>query len=186
MASSQKKNAVARAVPAPIASAPDEALAPPRAAFVMRASEDAETGPRVADDTVAEPVEEIQQSLRSALEKGVVESHAVFIKTKIAADETASAFEVSFAAARDGALAINAKAFEALRVNVDASFDFLNAAFAAKSLSDLVTLQTEFARNQVETIANQTRDFSALAQKAMADAAEPLKEQAARSFKVAV
>jgi phasin len=134
----------------------------------------------------AAPAEEIQQSLRSALEKGVVESRAVFIKAKIAADETASAIEASFAAAKDGALAINAKTFEALRANTDASFDFLTAVFAVKSLPDLVTLQTEFARKQVETITAQTKDFGALAQKAVADAVEPLKEQAARSFKVAV
>ena len=134
----------------------------------------------------AAPAAEIQQSLRSALEKGVVESRAVFIKAKIATDETASAFEVSFAAAKDGALAINAKAFDALRANADASFDFLKAVFAVKSLPDLVTLQTEFARKQAETIASQTKEFGALAQKAVADAVEPLKEQAARSFKVAV
>lgn len=134
----------------------------------------------------AAPAAEIQQSLRSALEKGVVESRAAFTKAKIAADETASAFEVSFAAAKDGALAINAKAFDALRANADASFDFLKAVFAVKSLPDLVTLQTEFARKQVETITAQTKDFGALAQKAVADAVEPLKEQAARSFKVAV
>jgi phasin len=134
----------------------------------------------------AAPAAEIQQSVRSALEKGVVESRAVFTKAKIAADETASAFEVSFAAAKDGALAINAKAFDALRANADASFDFLKAVFAVKSLPDLVTLQTEFTRKQVETIASQTKDFGALAQKAVADAVEPLKEQAAKSFKVAV
>jgi phasin len=134
----------------------------------------------------AAPAVEIQQSVRSALEKGVVESRAAFAKAKTAADETASAFEVSFAAAKDGALAINTKAFEALRVNADASFDFLKAVFAVKSLPDLITLQTEFARKQVETITGQSKDFGALAQKAMADAVEPIKEQVARSFKLAV
>ena len=134
----------------------------------------------------AAPAAEIQQSFRSALEKGVVESRAAFAKAKTAADETASAFEVSFAAAKDGALAINTKAFEALRVNADANFDFLKAVFAVKSLPDLITLQTEFARKQVETITGQSKDFGALAQKAMADAVEPIKEQVARSFKLAV
>jgi phasin len=134
----------------------------------------------------AAPAAEIQQSFRSALEKGVVESRAAFAKAKTAADETASAFEVSFAAAKDGALAINAKAFEALRANADANFDFLKAVCAAKSLSDLITLQTEFARKQVETMTSQTKDFGALTQKAMADAVEPIKEQVARSFKIAV
>jgi phasin len=134
----------------------------------------------------AAPAAEIQQSFRSALEKGVVESRAAFAKAKTAADETVSAFEVSFAAAKDGAVAINTKAFEALRVNADANFDFLKAVFAVKSLPDLIALQSEFARKQVETISGQSKDFGALAQKAMADAVAPIKEQVARSFKLAV
>jgi phasin len=134
----------------------------------------------------AAPAAEIQQSFRTALEKGVVESRAAFAKAKSAADETANAFEVSFAAAKDGALAINAKALEAMRANADANFDFWKAMFSVKSLPDLITLQTEFARKQVETITSQTKDFGAMAQKAMAEAVEPIKEQAARSFKLAV
>jgi phasin len=134
----------------------------------------------------AAPAAEIQQSFRTALEKGVVESRAAFAKAKSAADETANAFEVSFAAAKDGALAINAKALEAMRANADANFDFWKAMFSVKSLPDLITLQTEFARKQVETITSQTKAFGAMAQKAMAEAVEPIKEQAARSFKLAV
>ncbi len=134
----------------------------------------------------AAPAAEIQRSFRSALEKGVVESRAAFAKAKTAADETANVFEVSFAAAKDSALAINAKAFETLRANADANFDFLKAVFGAKSLSDLMTLQTEFARKQVETMTSQTKDFGALTQKAMVDAIEPIKEQVAKSFRIAV
>jgi phasin len=134
----------------------------------------------------AAPVAEIQQNFRNALEKGVIESRAAFAKAKTAADETASAIEVSFAAAKDGALAINAKALEAMRANADANFDFWKAVFSVRSLPDLITLQTEFARKQVETITSQTKDFGAMAQKAMADAVEPIKEQVAKSFKIAV
>jgi phasin len=151
-------------------------------------AEEAETSSPAAKDVLpsALPVEEIQQSFRSALEKGVAESRAAFAKAKTAADETASAFEVIFAAAKGGALAINAKAFEALRANADANFNFLKALFAAKSLSDVITLQTEFARKQVETMTSQTKDFGALTQKAMADAVEPIKEQVAKSLKITV
>jgi phasin len=135
---------------------------------------------------VAAPAAEIQQSFRAALEKGVVESRAAFAKAKSAADETANAFEVSFAATKDGALAINAKALEVMRANADANFDFWKAMFSVKSLPDLITLQTEFARKQAETITSQTKDFGAMAQKAMADAVQPIKEQVAKSFKLAV
>jgi phasin len=172
MANAPKKSAVSQAVSVP---APVEAVAATVNAVVP-------TELRLA----AAPAAEIQQSFRSALEKGVIESRAAFAKAKTAADETASAIEVSFAAAKDGALAINAKALEAMRANADANFDFWKAMFSIKSLPDLITLQTEFARKQVETITSQTKDFGALAQKAMADAVEPIKEQVARSFKIAV
>jgi phasin len=190
MASAPKKNAAAQAAPAGTESATEEALVAPRAVFVMPpdSAKDGETSSPAARDAFAAalPVEEIQQSFRSALEKGVTESRAAFAKAKTAADETASAFEVSLAAAKGGALAINAKAFEALRANADANFDFLKAVFAAKSLSDVITLQTEFTRKQVKTMTSQTKDLGALMQKAMADAVEPIKEQAAKSFKIAV
>jgi phasin len=172
MANAPKRSAVPLAIPAP---APVEA-----AVATVKAVLKSE--PQLA----AAPAAEIQQSFRTALEKGVVESRAAFAKAKSAADETANAFEVSFAAAKDGALAINAKALEAMRANADANFDFWKAMFSVKSLPDLITLQTEFARKQVETITSQTKDFGAMAQKAMADAVEPIKAQAARSFKLAV
>ena len=177
MATAPKKSAAAQAVSS---TAPIEAAAAPMEASV---TPDAVI-PTPPD--LAEPAVEIQQSFRSALEKGVAESRAAFVKAKTAADEAASAFEVSFAAAKDGARAVNAKAFEALRANGNANFDFLKAVFAAKSLSQVITLQTEFARKQVKTMTSQTEDLGALMQKAMADAVEPIKEQVAKSFKIAV
>jgi phasin len=172
MANAPKKSAVA---PAISAAAPIEATVATVDA-VMKSE------PQLA----VAPAEEIQQSFRSALEKGVIESRAAFVKAKSAADETANAFEVSLAAAKDGALAINVKAFETLRANADANFNFLKAIFAVKSLPELITLQTEFTRKQVETITGQTKDLGALAQKAMADAVAPIKDQYARSFKLAI
>ena len=170
------------------------ANAPKKSAIAPMVSIAAPVEPAVAtvnavvksEPELAAPAAEIQESFRTALEKGVVESRSAFAKAKSVADETTNAFEVSFAAAKDGALAFNAKAFETLRTNADANFDFLKAMFAVKSVPELVTLHNEFARKQVETIAGQAKDFGMLTQKAMAAAIQPIKEQAARSFKLAV
>ena len=169
MATAPKKNIVAQPAPA----SPEPVLAP-----VAETQEIAEAASR--------PVEEMQRDVRTALEKSVVQSRAVFAKAKASADDAASAIEVSFSAAKDGVLAINAKAFEALRANAEANFDYLKASFAAKSLSDLVALQSQFARKQVETMTAQAKDIGALAQKAMTETAEPIKEQVAKSFRIAV
>src|SRR5580698_4718464 len=188
MASSQKKTIAAKAAPAPVKAAPVEIVVAPAAvsAVVLASAEETDKALQAGKEAFVAPAAEIQQSFRSALEKGVVESRAAFAKAKTAADETANAFEVSLAAAKDGAIAINAKAFDVLRVNADANFDFFKAVFAVKSLPDLITLQTEFARKQVETIAGQSKDFGALAPKALAEAAEPIKDQVAKSFRIAV
>lgn len=135
---------------------------------------------------VIEPATEIQESVRTALEKGVTESRATFARAKASADDAANAFELSFAAAKDGVIAINAKALEALRTNTEANLDFIKASFAVKTLSDLVALQSEFARNQADAVSVQFKDLGALAQKAMIETIEPVKEQVAKSFKLAV
>src|SRR5476651_775524 len=101
MANAPKRSAV---LPAVSAAAPVEAA-------VAAVSAVMKSEPQLT----AAPAAEIQQSFRTALEKGVVESRAAFAKAKTAADETANAFEVSFAAAKDGAIAIHAKAFETVR-----------------------------------------------------------------------
>ena len=142
-----------------------------------------EPAPALAE--TVEPMAEMQDSVRVVLEKGVAETRAVYEKAKAAADEAANAFESSFAAAKDGVLAINVKALEALRANVDANFDFVKAAFSARSLSDLVALQSEFTRKQVEAVTGQSKEIGAMAQKLMSQAADPLKNQVAKTFKMA-
>jgi len=129
---------------------------------------------------------ELQGNLRSVVEKGLSETRDAYAKAKSAADETASAVESSFAAAKAGVAAINAKALDALRANVDANFDFVKSAFAVKNIADYVTLHGEFARKQIDAITDQAKEIGALTQKFAAETAEPIKEQVAKTFKIAV
>ena len=168
MASSPKKNA-ARA-PAPVE--PDLDAVSPSLEEAMAA--------------VVEPAAEMHESVRNALEKGITESRAAFSRAKASADEAANAFELSLAAAKEGVAAIRAKALQALRVNAEANLDFVKASFAAKNLSDLIALQAEFARKQVDAVSAQVKDLGALAQKTMIETIEPVKEQVAKSFKMTV
>ena len=83
-------------------------------------------------------------------------------------------------------IAFNSKAFGALRANAETNFDYLMASFEAKSLSDLVALQSDYARKQVEFMTAQAKEFGVLAQKTLTDTVEPIKEQVAKSFKIAI
>jgi phasin len=168
-----------------MASAPKKAPKPAAEEIVSLPSDRVEEVSN-AVEAASEPVVELGNDVRAVLEKGVAESRAVLTKVKISADDAANAIEKSYYAARDGVIAINAKAFDALRANAEANFDFMKAAFGVKSLADFIALQSEFARRQVDALTGQTKDLGALTQKTVAEAIEPLKDQVAKSFKIAV
>ena len=94
----------------------------------------------------------MQDSVRKAVEKGVVETRAAYAKAKTAAEEATGAFEASYSNAAKGVIAFNTKAIEALRANAEANFDFIKSVIVAKSVSEFVALQSEHARKQAEAI----------------------------------
>src|SRR5580692_9468467 len=164
MAIAPKKPAVPLAL-APVALAPQPIAAP---------------APVVADS--APSITEFPGAVRASVEKSLEQSRAAYAKAKAAADESAAALETSYAAARAGVAAINAKAFDTLRANVEANFDFLKSSFAAATVADYVELQGEFARQRIDAAADQAKEIGALAQKAAIDAVGPLKARIAKTF----
>ncbi len=111
-------------------------------------------------EAIVEPALETQETLRNVTERGVVESRAAFVKAKVSAKGASNAFELSFTAVEDGVLAFNAKAFAAVRANTDANLDFVKASLTAKSVSDFVALQSEFARKQTDAVVVQFQELA--------------------------
>ena len=183
MATAPKKTAVVNPAPAALEASAPAAVEAPFPTVSVSASV---TEPAKAFEAPVASLTELQGNLRSVVEKGLSETRAAYSKAKTAADETANALESSYAAAKAGVVAINAKALEALRANVDANFDFVKSAFAVKNVADYVALQGEFTRKQIDAITDQTKEIGALAQKLAAETAEPIKEQVAKTFKIAV
>ena len=142
-----------------------------------------------AGEALADPAAalgEFQGTLRASVEKGLAQTRDAYAKAKAAADESAAALETSYAAARAGVAAINAKAFDTLRANVEANFDFLKSSFAAATVADYVELQGEFARQRIDAAADQAKEIGALAQKAAIDAVGPLNAQIAKTFSLSL
>jgi len=184
MASSPKKAPLAAAAePAPVvetvAAAPEPAVAEPVAAAAPL-----KDVAKIFEAPLAS-LTDIQDKVRTVIDKGLSETRANYCKAKSAADEAASAIETSYASAKSGVVEINVKALEALRASADANFDFVKSVFGAKTVSEYVTLHTEFARKQVELLTGQTKELSALAQKVATESAETIKAQVAKTFKIA-
>ncbi|MDR3493905.1 MAG: phasin [Ancalomicrobiaceae bacterium] len=134
------------------------------------------------------PTAEVPAAFREIAEKSVAQAQAGYAKLKAAAEETNDMIEDTYETARAGTLEFNAKALDAVKANTDAAFGFAKDLIGAKTLSEVIELQTAFARKSFETFSAQAKDLQATAQKVATETAGPVKaatEKALKDFKVA-
>ncbi len=119
---------------------------------------------------------------RAFAEKGVEQSKEAYAKLKSGAEETQKAFEASYKSVRAVSSEMSLKTIAALRANAEANFAHLEALVGARSLSEVIELQTSFLRNRVEMGVEQAKDFQAIATKAAEDVSRPLKSVVEKTF----
>jgi phasin len=126
--------------------------------------------------------------IRAFAEKGVEQSKEAYAKLKTGAVETQKALESTYATAKTVSGDLTLRTIAALRANAEANFSHLEALVSAKSLSEVVELQTTFLRKRAELAVEQTKDFQAVTTKAAEEVAAPFKtafEKAMKELKVA-
>jgi phasin len=121
------------------------------------------------------PKIEVPAAFRELAEKGVSQAKESYDKLKAAADEATDVLETTYVSASKGATEYGLRMIEAARVNTSAAFDFAAVLMGAKSVSEMIELSTQHAREQFETLSEQTKEFTALAQKVATEASEPIK-----------
>ncbi len=130
------------------------------------------------------PGVEVPEMMRSFAEKGVQQAKDNYVKFKSAADQATLAFEDTYTTATKGAAEFNLKALDALRINVNAAFDYTRELFATKTLADAVELSSAHVRKQFEVLTVQTKELAETAQKIASQTAEPIKAGVEKTFRV--
>ena len=116
-----------------------------------------------------------QETLRCASQEALVQTRATYDKMKHAAEDVTDTIEASYVNVTRGFGELNQKALEGLKAQADASLEHFKALAAAKSLPEAISLQTYYARKQFEVLSIQMKELTALAQKVVTEATEPLK-----------
>jgi phasin len=130
------------------------------------------------------PNGEMPEMVREFAEKSVQQAKDAYARIKSAAEESTDLLEDTYTSATKGATEFNLKALEALRANVNASFDYTSELFASKTLADAVELSASHMRKQFESLSAQAKTLSTLAQKVAAETAEPIKASMSKTMKV--
>jgi len=128
---------------------------------------------------------EVPAALRDAADKVVAQAKDGYAKLKTAAEEATGLVEDTYATASAGVKDFNLKALEASRTNVNASFDHVRDLMGAKTLAEVIELQSGFLRKQFEALQVQSKDLASIAQKTATDTAEPVKAKIEKAFKSA-
>jgi phasin len=130
------------------------------------------------------PSGEMPEMVREFAEKSVQQAKDAYARIKSAAEESTDLLEDTYTSATKGATEFNLKALEALRANVNASFDYTSELFASKTLADAVELSASHMRKQFESLSAQAKTLSTLAQKVATETAEPIKASMSKTMKV--
>jgi phasin len=129
------------------------------------------------------PKMEVPAAFREFAEKSVTQAKDSWEKMKAATEEATDMIEDSYATASKGCADYGLKMIEAARVNTNSGFDYAGQMMTVKSLAEAVELSTAHLRKLYETMTEQSKELSALAQKVAADTTEPLKESMSSAFK---
>ena len=121
--------------------------------------------------------------IRAFAEKSVEQSKEAYAKIKSGAESAQKAIESTFETARAAGSEFSLKSIATARANAEAGFSHLEALVGAKSLSEVIELQTAFVRQAFETAVEQAKDFQAASSKAAEEVSRPLKDVFEKSVK---
>ena len=119
----------------------------------------------------------IPEGVRALAEKTVDQTREAYDSSTDAFDASVMTFEKSFDAAGQGAAAFNRKIIDISRRNLDASFDLAKSLAGAKSLADMVEVQTAFWRKQFGALTAQAEEVRELSSKVTPTPPSPLKRK---------
>ena len=125
---------------------------------------------------------EVPESVRSMAENTVNQTREAYERGKEALDESMDALERSFDAAGQGATAFNRKLIDIAQRNLNSGFDFAKSLAGAKTLAEIMELQSSYIRNQFEVFAALATEIQELTKEIASDTSGPLKDQITQAF----
>jgi hypothetical protein len=123
---------------------------------------------------------QMPESMRALAEKSVAQTRELYVHSLEAVLESWERFVV---AAGQGTVALNCKAIDIARRNINNGFGLAERLAGAKNLAEAMELQTSYWRNQVGELAAQAGEMRTLSTKVTADVTAPIKAQVSRGMK---
>jgi phasin len=116
---------------------------------------------------------DVPTQMRQFAEQSVAQARKAVDGFLTAAQTTASTLETQAASAQSGAKDVQSKAMSFAERNIANSFDFAQKLVRAKDIQEVMALQQEFLKSQMQAMTEQAKDLGAAAGKVAMDSAKP-------------
>ena len=123
---------------------------------------------------------QMPELMRALAEKGVAQTRELYVHSLEAVLESWERFVV---AAGQSTLALNRKAIDIARRNINSGFGLAEKLAGAKNLAEAMEFQTTYWRKQVGELASQAGEMRTLTTRVTADVTAPIKAQVTRGMK---
>lgn len=118
---------------------------------------------------------EVPADMRKFAEQSVEQARQAFDRFITAAHEAVADFEGRAQAARSGAMDVGGRAMSFAERNMAASFEFAQKLVKAKDVEEVIRLQTEYVKAQVQALNEQTKELADAAAQVAKDSASTSK-----------
>jgi phasin len=115
---------------------------------------------------MTKPNYEIPAEIRDFAEKSVEQARKAFEGFAGAAQKALNSFDLTPLPLQSGAKEVSATALSHAEVNVKAAFDLAQKLVHAKDLNEVLQLQSEYMKNQLELIQQQAKELGTALTKA--------------------
>ena len=116
---------------------------------------------------------EVPPEMRAFAEKSVEQARQAFDGFISAAHQAVSTFEGQAETARKGAKDVTEKAMSIAQRNIASSFEFAQQLVRAKDAQEVMSLQAEYIKRQMQVLAEQAKELGESTGKAAREAAKP-------------
>ncbi len=143
----------------------------------------AEKPANVVTEPFAMPNMEVPEIMRDFAEKTINQTRDAYANMRNAAEEATDVLEDTIENARRNLLDFNLKGIELAKTNSDAFFELSKKLMSAKSLSEVVELNSTFSRERYEALSEQTKNMQGFVTDMTSEAMQPMKDAFEKSMK---
>lgn len=118
----------------------------------------------------------LSETFRAMTQQSMEQSKQAYARMKSAADDATRTLESTMENAHQGSLQLSKKAIEAMRANAEMGFSHLDRMMSAKSVAEMIEMQTSYVRKQVEMATDQAKEMQSLSQSVARELMKPGRE----------